>query len=65
MKPVYLITLLLGICSVTLFPAQASTSTIQLGKSPLKEVINALTPEEKVSLVLGTGMALAALPDSM
>jgi len=65
MKPVYLITLLLGICSVTLLPAQASTSTIQLGKSPLKEVINALTPEEKVSLVLGTGMPLAALPDSM
>ena len=28
----------------------------QLGKSPMKDVIAAMTTEEKVSLVLGTGM---------
>ncbi len=33
-----------------------------LGKSPLKEVIREMTREEKVSLVLGTGMNVSTLP---
>lgn len=34
----------------------------QLGKSPTRDVIAAMTREEKVSLVLGTGMRLTNLP---
>lgn len=36
-----------------------------LGKSPVKEVIRAMTREEKVSLVLGTGMNVANLPEAL
>src|SRR5690349_14065437 len=42
--------------------AVAEKSPPQLGKSPLPEVIAALTREEKVLLVLGSGMQLAVLP---
>ncbi len=34
----------------------------QLGKSPIDEVVAALTTEEKVSLVMGTGMNIPDLP---
>ena len=33
----------------------------QLGKSPTKDVVAAMTKEEKVSLVVGTGMDIPAL----
>src|SRR5262245_8603749 len=34
----------------------------QLGKSPLRDVIAAMTREEKVGLVMGTGMSFPGLP---
>jgi beta-glucosidase len=37
----------------------------RLGKSPLQDVINAMTKEEKVSLVVGTGMDFPNLPPDM
>ena len=37
----------------------------KLGKSPTKDVIAALTVEEKVNLVLGTGMQFPGLPPEM
>jgi beta-glucosidase len=42
--------------------APATSPAPQLGKSPLPDVVAALTREEKVLLVLGSGMALDALP---
>jgi beta-glucosidase len=38
--------------------ALAQTTTPQLGKSPLKDVVAAMTTEEKVSLLVGMGMSL-------
>jgi beta-glucosidase len=40
----------------------AASAGPQLGKSPLPEVVAALTREEKVLLVLGSGMSLDTLP---
>ena len=37
----------------------------QLGTSPIKEVVKAMTLEEKVSLVIGTGMNFPGLPPEM
>jgi len=37
----------------------------QLGKSPTRDVVGALTREEKVNLVLGTGMNMPFLPEEM
>ena len=37
----------------------------QLGKSPDKDVIAAMTRDEKVGLVMGTGMSLPGLPPDM
>jgi beta-glucosidase len=37
----------------------------QLGRSPLREVIAALTRDEKVGLVMGTGMSFPGLPPDM
>jgi beta-glucosidase len=46
--------------------AMAQTKTVpQLGKASLKEVIRAMTLEEKVNLVMGTGMNFPGLPDNM
>ena len=45
-------------------PTHPSTPP-HLGKHSLKDVIQALTSEEKINLVLGTGMAVDALPDDM
>lgn len=42
-----------------------AASLPKLGESPIKEVIAALTLEEKVSLVMGTGMDLPGLPEGM
>jgi len=42
--------------------ALAENPAPQLGKSPLPEVVAALTREEKVLLVLGSGMVLDTLP---
>jgi len=43
----------------------SGTDLPQLGKSPLNEVVQALTIEEKVSLVLGMGMFVPGLPEGM
>jgi beta-glucosidase len=37
----------------------------QLGKSPVREVIAAMTREEKIGLVMGTGMVFFGLPPDM
>ena len=37
----------------------------QLGQSPLEDVVAALTREEKVALVMGTGMSFPGLPPEM
>jgi beta-glucosidase len=70
MKPstLYLITfLLLHIFSCKNSDQSNSTDTNlpQLGKSPLNDVVKALTVEEKVSLVLGMGMFVPGLPEGM
>lgn len=44
-------------------PQQIKAQQIpQLGKSPIKEVIAAMTLQEKVNLVIGTGMDFPGLP---
>ena len=43
----------------------ASATDPQLGKSPTRDVVAAMTREEKVSLVMGTGMQFAGLPPDM
>ena len=48
-------------CSIALLHAQ----TPQLGKAPVQDVIKAMTIEEKVNLVIGTGMNFPGLPPSM
>jgi len=45
--------------------AACATELPQLGESPTRDVIAALTREEKVSLVMGTGMNLPFLPEEM
>jgi beta-glucosidase len=45
-------------------PARAADPP-QLGKSPIRDVIAAMTKDEKVSLVLGTGMRFPGLPPEM
>ncbi|RZK28597.1 MAG: hypothetical protein EOO63_10905, partial [Hymenobacter sp.] len=37
----------------------------QLGQAPLKEVLAALTPEEKVKLVVGMGFYPSGFPEGM
>ena len=37
----------------------------QLGKGPTRDVVAAMTREEKVSLVVGTGMNMPFLPEEM
>jgi beta-glucosidase len=54
------------ISALVLLVASAAVSSAvdlpQLGKSPTREVIAAMTREEKVSLVIGTGMRRPGLP---
>ncbi len=45
--------------------AQQTSAAPQLGKSPLKQVIAAMTLEEKAQLVVGMGMNMSALPATM
>ena len=47
-------------------PAMAQTGSLpQLGKASLKEVVAALTPEEKVKLVVGMGFYPAGFPEGI
>ena len=55
MKNIFLI-----ICVAMFFIACGSNETPQLGKSSVNRVISAMTLEEKVQLLVGTGMAGAA-----
>jgi beta-glucosidase len=67
-KSFYLISfLLLGVLSCRNSDKGNVTSTKlpQLGKSPLNEVVQALTTEEKVSLVLGMGLFMPGMPAGM
>lgn len=59
------IILLLGVISCKNSDKSNSSGTDlpQLGKSPLNEVVQALSVEEKVSLVLGMGMFVPGMPE--
>lgn len=55
----------IGLAAVPLARAEANRSpppVLGLGIDPLPQVIAALTPEEKIDLVVGVGMSLAGLP---
>jgi beta-glucosidase len=43
-------------------PALFAQTLPQLGKNPIKEVIAAMTPEEKINLVVGLGMIIPGMP---
>jgi len=45
--------------------AQINKSLPQLGKNPIKEVVAAMTTDEKINLVVGTGMKFPGLPKDM
>ncbi len=47
--------------------AKPASAAIQLGTSPLNDVIDAMTEDEKISLVMGTGMHIPGveLPEAM
>jgi beta-glucosidase len=67
-KYLYLISFfLLGVLSCKNSDKSNSTSTNlpQLGKSPLNEVVQALTIEEKVSLVVGMGLFIPGMPEGV
>lgn len=51
--------------SAMLHASYEKRSSPQLGKAPVQEVIKAMTIEEKVSLVVGTGMKFPGLPADM
>lgn len=46
-------------------PALAQTTAPQLGKAPLKEVLAALTTEEKIKLVVGMGFYPSGFPEGI
>lgn len=52
--------LLLGLSTTA-----AAQQAPQLGRSSIKEVINAMTLPEKINMVMGTGMNFPGLPESM
>lgn len=63
---VCLLSLLLCCLLLYSFPVCAQNKPLpQLGKSTIKEVIKAMTPEKKVGLVVGTGMKFPGLPPEM
>ena len=62
MKRTLLIVALLG---PVIVPTARAESPPQLGKSPVRDVIAALTREEKVGLVMGTGFSVPNLPPDM
>ena len=62
MKPLHFATQLLLVTLIT--SSSHGESFPQLGQNPIVEVIAALTVEEKVSLVTGTGMKMPGLPPS-
>ena len=45
--------------------AQPNRPLPQLGQAPIKEIVAALTPEEKVKLVVGMGFYPAGFPEGM
>ena len=49
--------LIIGMAFSAAILSSCGPTTPQLGKSPINEVINAMTLEEKAHLVIGTGMA--------
>ena len=57
--------LLAALALATARPAPAQTPAPQLGKASLKEVLAALTPEEKVRLVIGVGFYPSGFPTGM
>jgi beta-glucosidase len=62
MKRTLLIAAVLGLTAVAARAPLARAEDPQLGKSPLRDVIAALTREEKVGLVMGTGLDVPGLP---
>lgn len=56
--------ILLLVAAMYSFPcfAQQNKPTVQLGKNSVREVMEAMTPEEKVRLLVGNGMRLPGMP---
>ncbi len=44
-------------------PSLFAQNVAQLGKNPVKEVIAAMTPEEKINFVIGLGMIIPGMPE--
>jgi beta-glucosidase len=52
-----------SLCLLTLHIAKAQENNLpQLGKSPISEIVKAMTLEEKVSLLVGQGMYVPGMP---
>jgi beta-glucosidase len=58
-------TLLIVVAAVGLSRAAAAQTAPQLGKASVKEVLAALTPDEKVRLVIGVGFYPSGFPAGM
>jgi len=56
---------LLGTALVAASPSARAADPPQLGRSPLRDVIAAMTREEKVGLVMGTGMTFPGQPPDL
>jgi beta-glucosidase len=66
MDPTHPLSLLSAMALLVLVASQASAQgPPQLGKSPTRDVVAAMTREEKVGLVMGTGMEFPDLPPGM
>lgn len=55
-KPFYMNKLLMGACLTMAMQVGHSQTLPQLGKDPIEKIVAAMTAEEKVSLLVGTGM---------
>ena len=64
MKSIQLRHALLAITLSLCFAAGAQDNPPQLGKAPIKDVIKAMTLEEKVKLVVGKGFAIPGMPSA-
>ena len=48
---------MMSVCIAAGVQASVAQNVPQLGKDPVEQVVSAMTTEEKVSLLVGTGMA--------
>ena len=62
MKPLYYLLALLGM-PFMVFAQRSASGVPQLGKDPVKAVVDAMTLEEKVKLIVGMGMNYDNIPE--